>query len=126
MEDHFQVGDRVLYLNQNYFSTRTTLPAKRCGNIPESMSWEDAATMPCVYATVIHSFIDGGRLIKGQSVLIHSACGGIGLSAIQICQNVVGAKVIFFLSVNVLSFLARANNLRYTAHSATKKRSSIS
>lgn len=93
VKDQFEVGDRVLYLDQNCFSTRTTISAKRCANIPKSMSWEEAATMPCVYATVIHSIIDVGRLRKGQSVLIHSACGGIGLSAIQICQNVIGAEV---------------------------------
>jgi NADPH:quinone reductase-like Zn-dependent oxidoreductase len=89
----FQVGDRVLYIGQNCFSTKTAIPAQRCAKIPPTLSWEEAATMPCVYATVIHSLLNLGRLQKGQSVLIHSACGGIGLAAIQICQNIVGANV---------------------------------
>ncbi|EHK97750.1 putative Phthiocerol synthesis polyketide synthase type I PpsC [Glarea lozoyensis 74030] len=89
----FQVGDRVLYIDQNCFSTRTAIPALRCAKIPSTLSWEEAATMPCVYATVIHSLLNLGRIQKGQSVLIHSACGGIGLAAIQICQNIVGAQI---------------------------------
>lgn len=62
VKDLFEVGDHVLYLDQNCMSTRTTISAKRCAKIPKYMSWEEAATMPCVYATVIHSLIDAGRL----------------------------------------------------------------
>lgn len=97
---HLQIGDRVLYLDQACFSTNKIISAKRCSKIPDSMSWEEAATMPCVYATVIHSLIDAGRLRKGQSVLIHSACGGIGIAAIQICQNVIGAEVSNFFQLH--------------------------
>lgn len=51
--------------------------------------------MPCVYATVIHSLINLGGLERGMSVLIHSACGGVGIAAIQICR-MVGAEVCRF------------------------------
>jgi NADPH:quinone reductase-like Zn-dependent oxidoreductase len=91
-----KVGDRVMYLVPNCFSTRNRIAAQRCVRLPSSMSWEEAATMPCVYATVIHSLLDVGGLQKGQSVLIHSACGGIGLAAIQICQYIGGVKVSLF------------------------------
>jgi NADPH:quinone reductase-like Zn-dependent oxidoreductase len=32
--------------------------------------------------------------MKGKSVLIHSACGGVGLAAIQVCKAA-GAEVNF-------------------------------
>ncbi|PYI12621.1 hypothetical protein BO78DRAFT_457054 [Aspergillus sclerotiicarbonarius CBS 121057] len=88
-----QVGDRVFYLNDNCFSTRITMSAMRCAKIPSTLSYKEAATMPCVYATVIHSLLDIGGLQSGQSVLIHSACGGIGIAAINLCQSIGGVQL---------------------------------
>lgn len=48
--------------------------------------------MPCVYATAVYSLFDIGHLQKGQSVLIHSACGGVGIAAIQLAR-MVGADI---------------------------------
>ncbi|QVM13747.1 hypothetical protein D8B26_008378 [Coccidioides posadasii str. Silveira] len=45
-----------------------------------------AGTMLIPYFTAIHSIVNVGRVTKGQSVLIHSACGGVGLAAIQVAQ----------------------------------------
>jgi NADPH:quinone reductase-like Zn-dependent oxidoreductase len=91
----FQVGDRVLYFasQSSCLATRLRLSAQQCYKIPSQLSFSEAATMPCVYATVIHGVLDMGRLRKGESILIQSACGGIGLAAIQVCQNVLNAKV---------------------------------
>jgi NADPH:quinone reductase-like Zn-dependent oxidoreductase len=50
------------------------------------MSFVDAATLPLVCLTSMYSLFDIGGLKKGQSVLIHSAAGGVGLSAIQLAQ----------------------------------------
>jgi hypothetical protein len=88
-----KVGDRIMTMTSNFLCSERTISADRCVKIPDSLSFEAAATMPCVYATVIHCLIKVGGLQKGQTILIHSACGGVGLAAIQICQNVIGAKV---------------------------------
>ncbi len=44
--------------------------------------------MPCVYPTVIHGVVNLARLEKEQTILIHSACGGVGLVAIYVCQMI--------------------------------------
>lgn len=88
-----QPGDRVFYLADKCFSTELTVLADRCAKIPSSLPFEQAATMPCVYATVIHSLLDMGGLKSGMSILIHSACGGIGIAALNICQNIQGLEV---------------------------------
>ncbi|BCR95830.1 type I polyketide synthase [Aspergillus luchuensis] len=85
---NLQVGDRVIYLSKNCFATRITISATKCAMIPQSISYEEAATLPVVYATVIHSLLDVGGLQSGQSVLIHSACGDIGIAALNICQSI--------------------------------------
>ena len=64
--DDLAVGDRVIFITTGCFSTSLVVTAKLCAKIPDSLSFEDAATMPCVFATVIASLIDIGRLREGQ------------------------------------------------------------
>lgn len=62
----FKVGDRVILFEHGCFSTRIAISAKLCAKIPGDLSFEEAATLPCVYSTVIHSLLTIGRLEKGQ------------------------------------------------------------
>lgn len=62
----FKVGDRVIIFDHGCFSTRMAISAKLCAKIPGDLSFEEAATLPCVYSTVIHSLLTIGRLEKGQ------------------------------------------------------------
>ena len=89
---NLRVGDRVFICDLGCFATKMVTSAKLCARIPDALSFEDAATMPCVYSTVIHSLVNIGGLERGQSVLIQSACGGVGIAAIQICR-MLGAEV---------------------------------
>lgn len=106
----FHIGDRVAIIGGDSYSTVLKTTSTLCARIPDNLSFEDAATMPCVYTTVIHSLLDLARIEKDQvrshdigsevdhtdkflqTVLIQSACGGIGIAAINICR-MVGAKV---------------------------------
>jgi NADPH:quinone reductase-like Zn-dependent oxidoreductase len=63
---HLYAGDRVLISDLGCFSTRIVTSAKLCARIPDKLSFEEAATMPCVYSTVIHSLINVGRIKEGQ------------------------------------------------------------
>ncbi|KAI9037118.1 lovastatin diketide synthase LovF [Aspergillus affinis] len=87
-----QVGDRVSILRKGLMGTRKIIPASFCFVIPDYMSLKDAAACPCVFSTAIYSLINCGNLQKGQKILIHSACGGVGLAAIQLCQAI-GAEI---------------------------------
>ncbi|KAJ5385785.1 polyketide synthase [Penicillium cosmopolitanum] len=85
--DNLQVGDRVVcFCRKDAFSTYTTTLADVCVRIPDSLTFNQAGTMLIPYFTAIHSMINVGRVTKGQSVMIHSACGGVGLAAIQVAQ----------------------------------------
>ncbi|KAJ5380904.1 uncharacterized protein N7496_003332 [Penicillium cataractarum] len=89
---HVTVGDAVVVIGDGLLCTRKIVAAERCFPLSNDISLEDAATVACVYGTVILSLIYIGRLQKGQSVLIHCGCGGVGLAAIQICQ-MLGAEI---------------------------------
>lgn len=56
------------------------------------MSADGAASMPVVYLTSIYALEHLARLEKGESILIQSATGGLGMAAIQIAQHL-GAEV---------------------------------
>ncbi|POR37432.1 Polyketide synthase [Tolypocladium paradoxum] len=87
-----KVGDRVMLIAHCAFATQIVVSENLCEKIPDDLSFEDAATMPCVFATSIYSIFTVGNLKKGQSILIHSACGGVGLATIQLAQ-MVGAEI---------------------------------
>jgi len=89
---HVKKGDAVLVSSQGLLCTRKVVSGDSCFPIFANMSLEDAATVACVYGTAIYSLLEVGNLRKGQSVLIHSACGGVGLAAIQVCKAI-GAEV---------------------------------
>ncbi|PHH63369.1 hypothetical protein CDD81_6066 [Ophiocordyceps australis] len=85
-------GDRVMQTGHGCFSTTLVVDSSSLVKIPDSLSFEDAATVPCVYGTAIHALINLGGLRQGQTVLVHSACGGVGIAALNICR-MVGAEV---------------------------------
>ncbi|EON95815.1 putative polyketide synthase protein [Phaeoacremonium minimum UCRPA7] len=90
---HVVPGDRVVGVAlDGCFSTRAVVQSTLCAKLPDGLSFEAAATMPSVYTTSLQALINVGQLEAGQSVLIHSACGGIGHAAIELCK-MVGAEI---------------------------------
>ncbi|KAI6827416.1 polyketide synthase [Hortaea werneckii] len=86
--DHVQVGDRVIVIGSNSsgFATDVHRPADYCIKCPSSLTDVEAAGMSFAYMTVLWSFLDKGGLRKGQSVLIHSAAGGVGIAALHVSR----------------------------------------
>ncbi|EAS31990.3 iterative type I polyketide synthase [Coccidioides immitis RS] len=91
-----QPGDRVVYLvdtpKKGTFQTYSRVDQGVVARIPNDMSFEVAAGLPVIYATVIYGLENVGRLAEGEKVLIHSAAGGVGQAAIQYAQAV-GAEI---------------------------------
>ncbi|KAK7703238.1 Mycolipanoate synthase [Diaporthe eres] len=82
------VGDRVMTIGCESVGLATVVqrPASLCVKIPDQLSDEEAATMPVVYVTVLMFLVEKWKLEKGQSILIHSAAGGVGICAINVAQ----------------------------------------
>lgn len=64
---HLFPGDRVMAMCHGSFGTRFVLDSNLAVKIPDNLSFEDAATVPCVYATAIHALINLGGLTEGQA-----------------------------------------------------------
>lgn len=84
----YAVGDRVMTLSVDVpiFATEVNRPTSMVMHTPEGLSDEDAAGMLIVYTTVLLALVEKARLEKGQSLLIHSAAGGVGIGAIYVAR----------------------------------------
>jgi NADPH:quinone reductase-like Zn-dependent oxidoreductase len=60
--------------------------------LPEHLSFEQGATLPCAAVTAWHSLVAFGRLRAGDTVLVQGT-GGVSIFALQFARNA-GARVI--------------------------------
>ncbi|MBV9288236.1 MAG: zinc-binding dehydrogenase [Hyphomicrobiales bacterium] len=60
---------------------------------PSNMSAQEGASIPVNYLTAWQLIVVMGGLKAGETVLIHSAGGGVGIAAMQIAKHI-GAKVL--------------------------------
>ncbi|RWA09891.1 hypothetical protein EKO27_g5202 [Xylaria grammica] len=86
-------GQRVSFFESGSFGNKITTTAKLVHAIPDSMSFVEAASIPCVFITSMHCLFGLAHVKAGDRVLIHSATGGVGMAAIQLCHSV-GATVL--------------------------------
>jgi len=54
--------------------------------IPEDMSFADAASIPVAFVTAYYSLYMTGPVRAGDKVLIHAAAGGVGLAVVQLAK----------------------------------------
>ncbi|HXS47530.1 MAG TPA: medium chain dehydrogenase/reductase family protein [Solirubrobacterales bacterium] len=88
-----KVGDRVIAGTRfGGQAELVTVPADQALSLPGGLSFEQGAAFPVNYGTAYAALILMGSLRKGDRVLIHSAAGGVGISATQIARNV-GAEI---------------------------------
>lgn len=83
------IGDRVAVFapQAGCFSTEVEVDERLCARIPEGLSVNEAAGMPCVFTTVLRGLADKAGLAAGQTLLIHGGAGGVGLAALQVAQH---------------------------------------
>ncbi|MER5936557.1 SDR family NAD(P)-dependent oxidoreductase [Streptomyces sp. NPDC001928] len=84
------VGDRVMGLLDGAFGPMAVTDARLLARVPEGWSFEQAASVPIVFLTAYYALVDLAGLRAGESVLIHSAAGGVGMAAVQLAQHLGG------------------------------------
>ncbi|KAL9123287.1 MAG: hypothetical protein Q9187_000159 [Circinaria calcarea] len=85
-------GDRVVVMAPGHFETLQVVPEWACQKLKDHEDFNTLSTLPVVYATALYALQDRANLRPGETVLIHSGAGGVGIAAIQIAQ-LSGAKV---------------------------------
>ncbi|KAL8844220.1 MAG: hypothetical protein Q9176_001395 [Flavoplaca citrina] len=87
LADEHQVGDRICAWGGTAYAGSVIVSNNAVQRIPENMSFETAASIPIVYATVYYGLVHLARLAAGESVLIHSAAGGVGQAAVMLAKH---------------------------------------
>jgi NADPH:quinone reductase-like Zn-dependent oxidoreductase len=85
-------GDRVVVCYPDCYKSYVRVDRKCAIEIPDCLSFVEAATLPINYTTAWHALHEIARVQPGESVLIHSAAGGTGQAAIQVAQYL-GANI---------------------------------
>jgi len=92
--DSFAPGAPVMaLLNGGGYAGYCVARAELCLSVPENLSLAQAAGVPEAAFTVWHNLFELGRLLPGETVLIHGAASGVGTFAIQ-CAQACGARVV--------------------------------
>ncbi|MDC3418322.1 NADP-dependent oxidoreductase [Aquibacillus salsiterrae] len=87
----FEVGDRVFArpatTRQGTYAEYTAVDENLLSQVPVSMSFEEAASIPLAGLTAWQCLVDITGIKKGDKVLIHAGAGGVGIFAIQIAKS---------------------------------------
>jgi NADPH:quinone reductase-like Zn-dependent oxidoreductase len=101
----FQEGQQVYgRSNKGSYAEYATALASLLALKPESLSFDEAATVPVGATTAWQALFDNGHLQAGQRVLILGASGGVGLFAVQFARWK-GAHVIGTTSTSNVAFV---------------------
>lgn len=92
--NNFYIGQRVMALvNGGGYAEYCLSDEATALQIPENLSYAEAAGFPETFFTVWHNVFERGKLKNGECFLVHGGTSGIGVTAIQLAKNF-GAKVI--------------------------------
>ena len=88
------IGRDVIALTRfGGYTDTICVPAKQVFARPAGMSASDGAAIPVNYFTAWQLIVVMGALKRGETMLVHSAGGGVGIAATQIAKHL-GAQVI--------------------------------
>lgn len=90
---HLMVGDKVCALVMGGgYAEYCSAPEAHCLPIPDSLSFDEAASLPETFFTVWSNVFDRAALKRKETLLVHGGSSGIGVAAIQMAQTL-GHKV---------------------------------
>lgn len=92
--DTWRRGDRVIGLTR--FRGQQSLTVVNAGHLfalPSDWSFESGAALPVNYLTAHHMLVKVAAAGRGETVLVHSAAGGVGLAVAEL-GKILGLRVI--------------------------------
>ncbi len=89
---HLAIGDSVVGLASNTFSSHVICDARFVVRVPDGLSAAEVATVPLAFLTSDYALRHCAKIEKGQKILIHAAAGGVGMAAVQIAKRA-GAEI---------------------------------
>lgn len=87
--------------------------------LPDSVSFEEGAAFPIQVLTAYHLLHTAHQTAPGQTVLVHSAAGGVGIMAVQIAKAA-GARVIGTVSSDAKAEIVKRFGADHVINYATE------
>jgi NADPH2:quinone reductase len=104
----FSPGERVAAMTLlGGFAERAVAPVSLCFRLPDALDFAQGAALVMNYHTALFALQTRGRLIPGETVLVHGAAGGVGTAALQVARGL-GARTIGVVSSDDKERVARA------------------
>ncbi|GLW89894.1 hypothetical protein Aglo03_07100 [Actinokineospora globicatena] len=85
-------GDRVMGMVPRSFGPYAVADHRTVTRMPEGWGFAQAASTPIAFLTAYYALVDLAALRPGETVLVHSGAGGVGMAAIQLAEHL-GARV---------------------------------
>jgi len=91
--EHLKPGMRVAAIGAKTYAEYSLVSASQTMPLPDFVSFAEGAAFPIQVLTAYHMLHTAHQTTPGQTVLVHSAAGGVGIVAVQIAKAA-GARVI--------------------------------
>ncbi|MCG8474573.1 MAG: zinc-binding dehydrogenase [Cytophagales bacterium] len=109
---NLNLGNRVVFHSNlkkaGTFAEEIVVPAHVVSKIPQSISYEQAASIPCAGYTAYQAIVRKIHLSSEDAILINGGSGGVGSFGIQIAKTI-GAKVISSCSESKMDYVKSLN-----------------
>ncbi len=91
--ENLKPGARVAAIGSKTYAEYSVASANQVMPLPDFVSFAEGAAFPIQVLTAYHMLYTAHQTTPGQTVLVHSAAGGVGIVAVQIAKAA-GARVI--------------------------------
>ncbi|KAK3262366.1 hypothetical protein CYMTET_28773 [Cymbomonas tetramitiformis] len=120
VDSKWQVGDRVVgQAGWGGYAEYAVVKAKSLVPVPDSLDYCTAAAFPVAYATSHIALSYKARLQPGETLLVHGASGGVGLTAVEL-GAAMGATVIATASTEAKLQIAKSRGAHHGVLSSAK------
>lgn len=113
----FKVGDAVFGFAKNSFASHVSTSEHLIVKKPLHLSFVDACSIPAVFVTPYYALVHKVHMEENQSILVHSAAGGVGQATIQIVNHLKGEVIATVGSQEKREFLKKKYNVKHFANS---------
>ena len=104
----WSVGDRLIaVITVGGLAERAVVQADQAFRLPAGKDPAAGAAFLLTYCTANHALVDRGALVKGETLLVLGAAGGVGIAAVEI-GKLLGARVVAATSTADKAAVARS------------------
>ncbi len=108
-----KTGDRVLgFTRFGAYTSHLNVPELYVRPIPQGWTYAQGASFVVQGLTAWHAMVELGNVKPNQTVLVHSAAGGVGCLALELCEKLMAFPVATIGTESKLGFLQQRFGLK--------------